>query len=213
METAFSPTIPVGLTLGVSVLAAALAAILPTCLYLYVEPRGRRQWAVAGDTPAHRKAPLVVRLTAWLSFGVGQLALPWLLVPVACAGLVYVQAKLGVLRPVGLAVTLAAGVAAVAQSWLAIRLLPLGVRLLARDAKLCAGIAGRARWNAGLSAAVLASSLALSWAMTALPGLVHPWLRAALAWTALRPVMAYAAVCLLHAILLGRCARALAAER
>ena len=46
--------------------------------------------------------------------------------------------------------------------------------------------------------------------MTTIPGFVHPWLRAALVWTALRPVMAYAAVCLVHALLLGRCARALA---
>jgi hypothetical protein len=55
--------------------------------------------------------------------------------------------------------------------------------------------------------------LALSWAMMTVPSFVHPWLRFFLAWTALRPVMAYAAVCLLHAMLLGRCDRALADER
>jgi hypothetical protein len=222
METAFPLPIPMALVLAIAAVGTGLAAILPTCLYLYVEPRGRRQWGAAGAVGSPRKAPFLVRATAWLSFALGQLALPWLIVPVACAGLVYLQAKLGVLRPVGLAVTVAAGAAAVAETLVAVRLLPLGVRLLARDAKLCAGVgreAGhspiltRARWNAAVSAAVLAGCLGLSWAMSALPGLVHPWLRAALAWTALRPVMAYAAVCLLHALLLGRCARALAAEK
>jgi hypothetical protein len=220
METAFA--LPMGLVVVAAVLGTGLAAILPTCLYLYVEPRGRRQWAAAGEASSARKAPFVVRAAAWLSFAVGQLALPWLLVPVACAGLLYLQAKLGVLRPVGLAVTVAVGAAAIAQTLVAIRLLPLGVRLLSRDAKLCAGagcaaaaspILTRARWNAAVSAAVLAGCVTLSWAMSAIPGLVHPWLRAALGWAALRPVMAYAAVCLLHATLLGRCARALAAER
>jgi hypothetical protein len=211
MESAFLPPVGIVVGVGVAVLAAALGMIVPTCLYLYVEPRSRRQWAVAGDSSGSRKAPLAVRATAWLSFAVGQLAFLWLLVPIACAGLLYLQVKLGILRPVGLVVTVAAGAAAVAETLLAVRLLPLGVRLLARDAKLDLG--RRARWNGAVSGAVLASCLLLSWAMGAVPGLVHPWLRAALDWTALRPVMAYAAVCLLHALLLGRCDRALAPER
>lgn len=205
---AFSP--PTGLTVTAALLAALLAAIVPTCLYLYVEPRGRRQWAVAGDTAARRKAPLGVRFTAWLSFAIGQLALPWLLVPATCAALLYLQTKLGVGRPLGLGITLAVGLAALVQSFLALRLIPLGVRLLSRDARACAAARGRARWNGTVSAAVLGGGVLLSWAMTTIPNFVHPWLRAALVWTALRPVMAYAAVCLVHALLLGRCAAMLA---
>jgi hypothetical protein len=207
MYTAFTP--PGGIVLVCAALGALLAAILPTCIYLYVEPKGRRQWAAAGEgASAGRKAPMLVRATAWLSLAVGQLALPWLLVPVACAALLYLQAKLGVARPVGMAVTATLGAAAIVQSLLAFRLLPLGVRLLARDAKLAATLGARARWNGLASAAVLGGSLLIGWAMTAVPSFVHPWLRAALAWTALRPVMAYASVCLLHAMLLGRCAQA-----
>jgi hypothetical protein len=204
---AFSP--PVALTVTAALLGALLAAIVPTCLYLYVEPRGRRQWAVAGDTPGTRKAPALVRLSAWLSFAVGQLALPWLLVPATCVALVYLQTKLGMVRPLGLGVTAAVGVAGLVESFLALRLLPLGVRLLSGDARACHVARSRARWNAIASVAILGGGVLLSWAMTTIPNFVHPWLRAALVWTALRPVMAYAAVCLVHALLLGRCAAAL----
>ena len=38
------------------------------------------------------------------------------------------------------------------------------------------------------------------------------WLRDALAWTALRPVLGYAALCLAHALLLGRCAATLPSQ-
>jgi hypothetical protein len=40
--------------------------------------------------------------------------------------------------------------------------------------------------------------------MRALPGLVRPVLRHTLEWTALRPMVAFAVVCILHALLLGR---------
>jgi hypothetical protein len=208
METAFAP--PLGLTVTAGVLVVLFAAILPTCLYLYVEPRGRRQWATAGDNPATRRAPVLVRFTAWLSFVVGQLAIPWLLVPAVCTGLVILQTKLGVARPLGLGVTAAVGVAALLQSLLSLRLIPLGVRLLSRDAKTAKRASGGARWNGMVSAGVLGGCLLLSWAIATIPGFVHPWLRIALVWTALRPVMVYAALCLVHALLLGRCAHALA---
>jgi hypothetical protein len=207
MDTAFTP--PVGITVTAAVLGALLAAILPTALYLYVEPRGRRQWATAGDTPATRRAPVLVRLSAWLSFAVGQLAIASLAVPLVCAALLYLQMKLGVIRPVGIAVTAGVGAAAFIQSLLTLRMIPLGVRLLARDARLCDRVGARARTHAAVSAAVFGACGLLSWAMATVPNFVHPWLRTALVWTALRPVMAYAAVCLLHALLLGRCARAL----
>lgn len=210
MDTAFSP--PLGITIAAAALGVFLAAVLPTCLYLYVEPRGRRQWAAAGDDASRRKAPVLVRLTAWLSFVVGQLAFPWLLVPAVCGVLLFLQAKLGVGRPTGMALTVAVGVAALVQAVMALRLIPLGVRLLARDAKAVAAASGRARRNALVSVVLLGGGGALSWAIATIPNFVHPWLAVALGWAALRPVVAYAAVCLLHALLLGRCARALADE-
>jgi hypothetical protein len=209
METAFSP--PAGLLVAAALLGALFAAILPTCLYLYVEPRSRRQWATAGDTPSTRRAPWLVRVTAWLGFVVGQLAFPWLLVPALCGTLAYLQIKAGIGRPLGLglAVTVLVGLAALAQSLLAMRLIPLGVRLLSRDARGADRATAHARLNTLTSVVILGGSILLSWAVATIPGFVHPWLRVALLWAALRPVMAYAAACLVHAWLLGRCARAL----
>ena len=52
METAFVP--PVGIAL-MAVLGALFAAILPTCLYLYVEPRGRDPRRAEAADPALRR--------------------------------------------------------------------------------------------------------------------------------------------------------------
>lgn len=201
---------PTGIVVIAVVLSAVLIAVIPTCLYLYVEPRGRRSWAAANDAGVKRRAPPLVRWTAWLSFAVGQLALPWLLVPGACAVLVYLQAKLGVGRGFGWVATVFAGTMAIAQFLLALRLLPLGVRLLARDASLVTRVAHLARRNAMANAMLAGLALAMSFAMASAPGLVHPWLRAVLSWTALRPVIAYAALGLVHALMLGQCGRFLA---
>jgi hypothetical protein len=205
--------LPTAILAPLGVVAALLLATLPTCLYLYIEPRSRFHWARPGDSPGARRAPVGVRAGAWLSFAVGQLAVPALLVPVACAGLVYVQAKLGIARLPGVAATVALGALAVLLGVMALGLLPLGVRLLMGDARACGRVKARARTNAWVSGGVLASSVVLGWAMAFVPGLVHPWLRAALVWTALRPVQIYAAVCLTHAGLLGWCARSLARGR
>jgi hypothetical protein len=202
----------VGMAIVAGGLAALLGAILPTCLYLYVEPRGRRQWAAEGDAPAKRRAPGIVRLTAWLSFAIGQLALPWLLVPGACAVLLYLQTKLGIIRPIGMAATAGIGAAAVLQAVMAARLWPLGVKLLMRDARICSTITQRSRTTAVVSVALLGGASVLGWAMATIPNFVHPWLRAALVWTALRPVMAYAVVCLAHAMLLRACCKAMGAN-
>jgi hypothetical protein len=211
MDIAFAP--PVGLLVVAASLAGLLGAIVPTCLYLYVEPRGRRQWAVAGDTPGTRRAPALVRLTAWLSFVVGQLAIGVLLVPAACGFLLYAQLRLGVARPVGLAVTGAVGVAALAQSILGLRQWVLGVKLLARDARLSEGAALRARAAAAFSVAVLGGTVGLRWALSTMPSLVHPVLRHALIWTAVWPVLGFAALSLLHALMLGRCAQVLLSRK
>jgi hypothetical protein len=207
MQTAFAP--PMGLTVVAIALSALLVAILPTCVYLYVEPRSRLNWASAGDTPKARRAPAMVRATAWLSFVVGELAFAGLVVPVLCGVLLYLQARLGVGRPLGIAATAAIAGAAMLQSLFALGLLPLGVRLLSRDPRLSARAAGVARRNALASLSIIGLIWVLDWSMAAAPGLVHPWLRAALVWTAVRPVLGYAGLCLLHALLLGACARLL----
>ena len=211
MQCAFGP--PAAIVATSIILGALLGGVLPTCLYLYVEPRGRLSWGVAGDTRITRRAPIIVRFTAWLSFAVGQLALPWLLLPVACAVLLYVQAKLGVGRSVGFAATVMVGAMAVMQSLLAFRLLPLGIRLLVRDAQMVPRLARVARRNALANGLLLGLGVVVSWAMASAPGLVHPWLSFVLSWVALRPVIAYAGAMLLHAFMLGRCEAILAEDR
>jgi hypothetical protein len=208
MKGAFVP--PVEVIVVASVLGALCLAILPTCLYLYVEPRGRAHWARPGDSPADRTAPLLVRTAAWLSFVVAELAVPWGIVPATCGVLLYLQAKLGIARPFGFFVTAAVFILAVAQVIAAVRLLPLGVHLLVRDPRVGSRAGALARTNAVLSAFVLAAGAGLARVMADVPGLVHPWLRTALEWSALWPLEAYAALCLLHALVLWPCARACA---
>jgi hypothetical protein len=207
-----TPSLPPGLLAAGGIVAAILLSVVPTVLYGYVEPRSRAHWAKEGDSPERRRAPWAVRVAAWLSFAVGQLAIPWLLVPLACTGLVYVQAKLGIARVPGVTATLALGAMALLEGFLAIRLIPLGIRLLMRDVRASTRILARARTNAMLSGGILAASFLLGWSMTFVPGLVLPWLRIVLEWTALRPVQIYAGVCLAHALLLGACARSIASS-
>jgi hypothetical protein len=202
---AFAPVHPVAVLVVVLVVIAT--AVFPTCLYLYVEPRGRRSWGVAGDSPGTRRAPVLVRVTAWVSFAAGQLAIPWLLVPAGCAGLLYVQTKIGAVRPIGSTLTVLLGVMSLVQALLALRLVPLGVRLIARDARSWSRLATTAKVSGLSSGVLMALGVLMAWGMAAAPGLVHPWLRIVLAWAALRPVLAYAAVGLLHALLLASCAR------
>ncbi len=189
------------------VLGLLFAAVLPTCLYLYVEPRGRLAWGAQGDSPETRRAPAVVRFAAWLSFALGQLAVPWFLVPAACAGLLVLQAKLGAVLSLGAGATVLVGTMGLVQALLALGLIPLGVKLLSRSDHVWSRLAAIARAGGVASGVVLAAGALLFLGMDAAPGAVHPWLRTALVWTALRPVMAYAALGVFHAVLLGRCAR------
>ena len=195
-----------GLTLALAV-AGLLTGVVPTCLYLYVEPRGRRVWAREGDNPSSRRAPGLVRATAWLGFLLGQLAVPWLLVPLACGAFLYVQAKLGFYKPMAFALTAGVAVMALLQAALAVRLIPLSVRLLMRHGPTYARASGWSRSHAGAHGLVLGHAVLMIWAMAAMPGVVHPWLGVALAWAVLRPVMGFAVACLLHALLFGWCAR------
>jgi hypothetical protein len=195
-----------GLTLGI-VAGLTLVSLLPTGLFLYVEPRGRRLWAREGDTPATRRAPAVVRATAWLSFLLGQLAIPWLLIPALCGGLLYLQARFGLWKPIWMASTATGGVFALVQAMLALRLIPLGVRLLMRDERSCKVAGARARFAAVVNAGVLGGAGALGWAMGNVPKFVHPWLGMALEWGVLRPEMIFGGACVIHALVLARCAR------
>jgi hypothetical protein len=190
METALTP--PTGLAgnalLVLIALVGLLGTVIPSILFWYIEPRGRRQWGIEGDSAANRRAPFLVRATAWLSFFVGQLAVPWLIVPGVCTVLLYLQVKLGIVRPAGMAVTVGVGGAALLQALLAMRLWPLGVKLLMRDGHLCSTLARRSRTNAFVSLALLGAMSLLGWAMFNVPHFVHPWLRPVLLWTAVRPV-------------------------
>jgi hypothetical protein len=195
-----------GLTLALAV-AGLLAGVVPTCLYLYVEPRGRRVWAREGDRPSNRRAPGLVRATAWLGFLLGQLAVPWLLVPLGCGVFLYVQGRLGFYKPMAFALTAGVAVMALLQAALAVRLIPLSVRLLMRHGPTYAKAAGWSRSHVAAHASLLGGAVILTGAMAAIPGVVHPWLGVALGWAVLRPVMGFAGACLLHALLFGWCAR------
>ena len=193
-----------------AVLGGLLGSILPTCLYLYVEPRGRLGWG--GYEPSSRgarRAPLLVRFSAWFGFALAQLALPWLLVPAACVGVVYLQSRLGIARPLGVSITLALGAMALVQSALTLRLFPIGIKLLMGDSGQSDRIAKVAAFNAVANGVLVAAVVFLSWGMSGAPGFVYRWLRVVLAWTALRPMMAYAIAGLAQALLLARCCRLL----
>jgi hypothetical protein len=198
-----------GVVIVVASVFALLAAIVPTALYFFVEPRGRRMWATEGDSAATRRAPGVVRLTAWLSFALAQVAIPWLIVPVYCAALLYVQARIGYLRPVGIAVTAGVGVAGLIQALLSLRLWPLGIKLLMHETGLCASLKRRTVATLLANAVVLGAMSLLDLAITNIPHFIHPLLRGALVWGALRPVMIYAVVCLAHAMLMNACCGAM----
>jgi hypothetical protein len=201
--------VPIAVWVVAGAALSVVLSIVPTCLFLYVEPRGRLQWARAGDTAASRRAPLLVRTTAWLSFLLAQLGLVWLWVPVACVGLSYLQIRLGIAKPLSLAATAVAGAMGVAEVAMGLRLGLLGVRLLVRERRECSTASGRARHYVFVSAILLAGSAALGWVVHALPGSVNTWLATALEWAAILPLRAYSAACLLHALLLGLCAPAL----
>ena len=144
-----------------------------------------------------------------MSFLLGQLAILWLVIPVVCGVLLYLQARLGIWKPMAMAstATATAGVLALVQTLLAVRMIPLGVRLLMRDARSGSVSASHARFAAIASASVLGGAATLAWAMANVPRFVHPWLGTALDWAVLRPEMVYGGACLVHALVLGQCAR------
>jgi len=193
-----------------ALLVALLAALVPTALYLYVEPRGRLAWGGSGVEQKARRAPRLVRVAAWASFALGQLALPWLLIPALCLGFLVLQAKLGLVRAAPAAAVGSLAALGLLQAALAFRLIPLGVQLLVRSDRAW-GKLGRVARALGLAhGGVLAAAALVGLGMGAVPGAVHPWLRTALGWAALRPVLGCAVAGVLHAVLIDRCARMVA---
>jgi hypothetical protein len=201
MTSAFAQPIPIVAAL----LGALIAGLLPTCLYLYVEPRGRLAWGTAVGRGG--RAPILVRIAAWASFALGQLALPWLVIPALCVGFLVLQAKLGLVRPVSALAVGSLAAMGLVQALLAVRLIPLGVQLLMHSDRAWARLGAIARTLGVAYGVVLAASALVGLGMGAVPGAVHPWLRLALDWAALRPVMACAAAGVVHALVLDRCAR------
>jgi hypothetical protein len=204
MTSAFAQPVPIVAAL----LGLLFAGLVPTCLYLYVEPRGRLAWGAAGVRGgADRRAPLLVRAAAWASFAIGQLGVPWLAIPALCVGFLVLQAKLGLVRPVPAFAIGSLAAMGLVQALIAVRLIPLGVQLLMHSDRAWSRLRVIARTLGIAHGAVLAACALVGLGIGAVPGVVHPWLRTALDWAALRPVMACAVAGILHALLLDQCAR------
>src|SRR4051812_30867932 len=117
------------ITAVASILGLILFSIFPTVTYLYVERRARPHW---GDLAAKR-APGVVRATAWTSLALGQLGIVWLVFPVVCGGLVYALSRVGHGGTMGYGLILGLGALALIQAITALGLVPFGIRVLARS--------------------------------------------------------------------------------
>jgi hypothetical protein len=179
-------------------------AIVPTATYLYTERRTRPNWveaSAAGGAKAGRvRAPIAVRLAAWGSLALGQLAIPWLIVPAACAVVLFGLGQVGAATTTLWIVLPFLGVAAVLQSIVAFRLFPFGIRLLARDKS----IAARSRSVAGMLVAVNLVALAaagLGFALIHVPRFVHPVLAMVLRVGIVLPVAFFGALGLASALL------------
>jgi hypothetical protein len=176
-------------------------SIVPTATYIYAERRSRPHWADAESSSAgSARAPIAVRLAAWGSLALGQLAIPWLLVPA-----VSVLVLLG-LSQVGAATTTiwialsGLALAALLQSFVAFRLFPFGIRLLARDKSIRA----RSRSVAGMLVGVNVGALVaagLAFAVIHLPRFVPPNLAMALRLGIVLPVAIFGALGLASALL------------
>lgn len=174
-----------------AVLAFGLFSIVPTVTYLYVERRSRRHWIDAASS--RKRAPMFVRGVAWWSLAIGQLGLPWLLVPATCGSVVFMLAKIGKATPSGTALLVTLGVAALAQAVFAFRLFPFAIRLLARDAKVKKSGAGFALSFGAVQLLALGAAAA-TFLLFPSSGFLTPVVRMALKWCAIVPVAAFAGV-------------------
>jgi hypothetical protein len=74
---------------------------------------------------------------------------------------------------------------------------------------LCASLKRRTAATLLANAVVLGAMSMLDLAITNIPHFIHPLLRGAIVWGALRPVMIYAVVCLGHSMLMKACCGAM----
>ena len=197
------------------VFAFLMLSIVPTATYLYVEKRCRRHWSSAANAAftgvagkeVRIRAPLFVRAAAWWSMAVGQLAIPWLIVPGACAAILYTLAKVGRSSFSGTALIAGLGVVAVLQSIVVFRLFPLGIRLLARDAK------SRARARSVAVSLGFVSLLALgmtgvTYMLLQVPGFLNPIVRVTLLYGVVTPIAVFAVLGLVQSVVVARAGRA-----
>ena len=197
------------------VFAFLMLSIVPTATYLYVEKRCRRHWSSAANATftgvagkaVRIRAPLFVRAAAWWSMAVGQLAIPWLIVPGACGAILYTLAKVGRGSVSATALIAGLGVVALLQSVVVFRLFPLGIRLLARDAKSRA----RARSVAvslGFVSLLALAMTGLTYMLLQVPGFLNPIVRVTLFYGVVIPIAVFAALGLVQSVVVARAGRA-----
>jgi hypothetical protein len=173
-------------------------SIVPTATYVYAERRSRLHWADA--TSSRTKAPITVRLAAWGSLALGQLAIPWLLVPVACVVVLLGLCKVGAATTTLWVVLSTIAVVAALQSVVAFRLFPFGIRRLAHDKKIGARSRSVSAMLVGVNLAAL-GAVALGFALVHIPSVVHPILAKVLQVGVLWPVAFFGALGIASALL------------
>jgi hypothetical protein len=196
------------------VFAFLMLSIVPTATYLYVEKRCRRHWSDASNASftgvagkaVRVRAPLFVRIAAWWSMAVGQLAIPWLIVPGACGTILYALDKVGRSSFSATALVAVLGVVAVLQSVFVFRLFPLGIRLLARDAKAEARARSVAVSLGGVSVLALATT-GLTYMLLHVPGFLNPIVRVTLFYGVVIPIAVFAALGLVQSLVVARAGR------
>jgi hypothetical protein len=186
-----------------AVLGLLFFSIFPTVTYLYVEKRARPHW---GDV-AGKKAPAVVRATAWASLALGQLGLIWLVLPVVCGGLVYGLARIGHGGTTWYAAIVALGVLALLQSITSFGLVPFGIRVLARNSSMREKAKTLSR-GIGLANGAALAMAGLTYGMMLIRGGLNPIIKVGLVYGVALPVALYAVLSLLLAGMMSAAATA-----
>jgi hypothetical protein len=191
----------------VPIVAAAVGllffAIFPTVTYLYVEKRARPHW---GDVPG-KKAPGIVRATAWFSLALGQLGLIWLVLPVVCGGLVFALSRVGHGNTAGYAAIILLGVNALLQSIISFGLIPFGIRVLARNSTVRAKARGLSRAIGLVNVAGLGMA-ATTYGMMLIRGFLHPIIKVGLVYGVALPVAVFSLLSLVLAGMMSSAATA-----
>jgi hypothetical protein len=169
-------------------------SIFPTATYLYVEKRARPHWGDVGG----KRAPGIVRATAWASLALGQMGFLWLVLPVVCGGLVYALARVGHGGTAGYTAIVLLGVFALLQSITSFGLVPFGIRALARNSTMRAKAKGLARVIGLVNVAALGMA-ATTYGMMLVRGILHPIIKVGLVYGVALPVGVFALLSLVLA--------------